>query len=153
MMKTNLHRSLSSLTLTALLLGGSSAFAQVATASSATATLERETTVPAIATADYDTRQRVIDDVETKLRSAGEVVATLKRKVDAMESDAQKAFKEAHTTARQREALLRHTLKSVKDAKPENWTEVRSAVSARYTVYADALVQLDTAANPAATKQ
>ena len=152
MKKKILPRSLSSLTLTALLLSGSIAFAQPGTTASATAALERETTVPAIATADYETRQKVIDDVESKVRSATEVVATLKRKADAMEPDAQKAFKEAHTTARQREALLRHTLKAVKDAKPENWTETRSAVSARYTVYADALVQLDAAANPAATK-
>ncbi|MBL9186992.1 MAG: hypothetical protein JNK23_05905 [Opitutaceae bacterium] len=135
-----------SVLLTSLLLGGTIAFAQLG--SGVAAALDREATLITISSADHDGRDRLIAEIESKIRSAGDAVAALQQKTGMLTQEAQKAFKDAHTDVRQKEDHLKQSLHTAKTAKKDGWTEARSAIKARFTVYADAVAQLEAAANP-----
>ncbi|MDP3070881.1 MAG: hypothetical protein Q8N18_11365 [Opitutaceae bacterium] len=135
-----------------MLLGGTIAFAQFSATDSASAALDRDTTLAAISAAEFDARERLVANVEAKVKSASDAVSALQRKADTLSPDAQKAFKDAHTAARQKADHLKQSLRAAQNAKPEGWTEARSALGARYTVYADALAQLETTANAGNSK-
>lgn len=142
-MKTLTRRSL--LILATVLTCSPVIIAQVAPAVSAKAMLDAEATTAAINATDFETRTRLLADIEGRMNNAGEVVADLHHKLDLMSAEGQKAFKPAHITFRQKEDELKRVVRTAYDATKKTWLAARSTLSLSFTAYSESVAQLEKA--------
>lgn len=108
--------------------------------------LDAVITVSAIQTWRFDQRDKSADDLVTCVDATHRSLETLAGQRSTLRSDeARTAFNTALRAAEDAEQQLRRSLQAARSASEQDWSLARSAVSADFAVYAEAVSQAETA--------
>ncbi len=123
--------------LSALLLAGTAAFAQLniprdqSEGRKVSTTVDSATTLRVIQSAKFDTREEILSNIEVRVRTADAVLGSL-----TLPDSAKDEIKKA-TDA------LTESIQKSRASSADDWEKVRSELSERYTAYAEAAVRAE----------
>jgi hypothetical protein len=118
-------------------------------ANAAATTLDAGQVQTEIHSASFDTRDRFVDDVRSRVRESRQALSDLRPNSSDMSKEARDAFKAAIDDAREREKALQRSLRAAQHADAANWETARAQVSADFDAYVAALARVDSTAGPA----
>lgn len=108
--------------------------------------LDATITVSAIQTWRFEQREKSADDLTARLDATHRSLDSLASQRTTLRSDeAQMAFNAALHSAEDAEQQLRRSLQVARAASEQDWSLTRTAVSADFAVYAEAVAQAETA--------
>jgi hypothetical protein len=142
-----------SLIVSALLLAGSVAFAQLGLVVAASPSKAASTALlltsasTAIKNCAFDSRNALLADIESRVRAARDAVADLEREARSLAGEARDDFKSALKDVRMREGALQESIRTAKRATKDGWPDQRALLASNYGDYAGAVTRLETAAS------
>lgn len=108
--------------------------------------LDAAITVSVIQTWKFDQREKSADDLAARLEATRRALDALAGQRPVLRSDeAQAAFNSALHGTEDAERQLRRSLQSARSSSAQDWSIARSAVSADFAVYAEAVAQAEVA--------
>ena len=123
-----------------VVVGGGYAGATIATS------LDAAITVSTIQIWKFDQREKSVSDLATRIDATRRALAVLASQRTTLRSDnAQDAFNSALRGAEDAEQHLQQSLQAARSSSEQDWSRARSAVSADFALYADAVSQAETA--------
>lgn len=108
--------------------------------------LDAAITVSTIQIWKFDQREKSVSDLATRIDATRRALAVLASQRTTLRSDnAQDAFNSALRGAEDAEQHLQQSLQAARSSSEQDWSRARSAVSADFALYADAVSQAETA--------
>ena len=108
--------------------------------------LDGLTVVPTIRAATFESRDAVINDIETRCKACDSAMHSMRGTAGAMSSSGQTQFKSADEQVKSTEKALRKSVKAARKASAQEWDAARAQLASDYEAYAAALASVDVAA-------
>lgn len=104
---------------------------------------------PTIRSATLTSREQVLADVETRMKSSDAAMDTFHKSTSEMSAEGRAQFKAASDDVKAKEKALKKSVHAARKASNANWDTARAQLAADYEAYAAALAQVDAAAGVA----
>jgi hypothetical protein len=112
----------------------------------AAASLDAANVEAALRSSSVETRDRVLDDLEVRVRAAEQATTQMRHSMSEMSESGRTQFTAASEDIKAKERALRKSIRRAHDASAANWDAARDQLAADYQAYASALSQIDAAA-------
>jgi hypothetical protein len=99
-----------------------------------------------IRSANVEERQQLTTNIDKRVETSAEALATLKHEGKPLEGQAKADFKTAMKDVDAREKELKASMKTARKASAEAWADNRAEVAARYEAYTEAVARAENAA-------
>lgn len=109
----------------------------------ASAALDMTNTIQSINSVTVDTRKTLLSEMNERKEAGDRVMENLAKNAQTLRSDAQAEFKAALKDAGAKEKALKQSMKAVKKAKEDNWSEARANLAASHSAYAEAVAHAE----------
>jgi hypothetical protein len=111
--------------------------------------LESTTFVPTIRAGMHESRDQLVTDIESRVKTSGSAMASIRRTSNQMSAEGRAAFTAAEDEVKDREKALKKSIKAARKASATEWEAARAQLAADYEAYATALARIDAAAGVA----
>jgi hypothetical protein len=101
---------------------------------------------PSIQNASFETRQDVIDNVQSRVRQSDAAMTEFRRSRAEMSTGGRTQFDAATDSVKAAEKTLQKSIRAAQHASSANWEQARAQLASDYNAYATALAQVDAAA-------
>jgi len=101
---------------------------------------------PTIRAASISTREQVIADIETRMKTSEAAMGTFRSSASQMSADGRRTFKGADDEVKDKAAALKKSIRAARKANDAAWDNARAQLAADYEAYGAALARVDVAA-------
>ncbi len=105
--------------------------------------VDAATFTPTLRVATHESRDQVIADIESRVKSSEAAVASVRSSASQMSAEGRRSFDAAADDAKDKAKALRKSIKAAQKASASEWENARAQLAADYDAYAAALARVD----------